>query len=190
MIMANIEKVNYGYIKKWEGGKSKDPNDPASRFPVPDGTGYHTNMGITWQSFHAHFPNLKPIDFYAMPENLWLQIYKDGYWNAVRADEIKGQIIAEFMADWAWGSGAYYPIKTLQALLSANGYTCAIDGLIGKVTIGQLNSMITVKGERAVFDMLFTQRTGFLQRLSGFARYGIGWINRIKDFRAYAYSIL
>lgn len=186
---SDINKVNFDYIKKWEGGLSRDINDPASRFPCPDGSGYHTNMGVTWQAFHAHFPNLTPRDFYSMPANLWLQIYHDGYWAAVKADLIESQVIAEFMADWAWGSGAFYPIKSLQRVLSLNGYPCAVDGIIGKVTIGQLNSMIKIKGERAVFDLLYSARTSFLQSISGFKIYGIGWMNRMRDFKKYAYTI-
>jgi lysozyme family protein len=188
--MAEISKVNFGYIKKWEGGLSRDSHDPASRYPVPDGKGYHTNIGVTWQAFHAHFPNLKPDDFYAMPSNLWLQIYHDGYWNAVRADEIDNQIIAEFLADWAWGSGAYAPIVNVQRMLSANGYTCAVDGVIGKVTLGQLNSMVKVRGAKSVFDLLYSQRTSFLQSLKQFSLYGTGWMNRMRDFKAYAYTAI
>jgi hypothetical protein len=47
--MANINAVNFDYIKKWEGGLSKDSRDQAAKDPVPDGSGYHTNIGITWQ---------------------------------------------------------------------------------------------------------------------------------------------
>jgi len=186
---SNVLNCNFAYIKKWEGGLSKDPTDPASRYPVPDGSGYHTNIGVTWQAFHAHFPNLKPADFYLMPDNLWLQIYHDGYWNAVRADEINSQVVAEFMADWAWGSGAYAPIKNMQIILNKNNFGCAVDGVIGKVTISQINAFIAMKGERYVFDSLYDYRTSFLKSINTFWKYGVGWMNRMRSFRDYAYTI-
>jgi len=47
--MADINKVNFDYIKRWEGGLSKHPKDPAAKYPVPDGSGYHTNIGgVLW----------------------------------------------------------------------------------------------------------------------------------------------
>ena len=54
--MANINKANLDYILKWEGGLSKHPRDSAARHPVPDGSGHHTNKGITfrlWASVHG-----------------------------------------------------------------------------------------------------------------------------------------
>lgn len=188
--MADVFKVNFAYIKKWEGALSKDPRDPASKFPVPDGSGYHTNMGVTWQAFKAHFPSLGVHEFYAMPEKVWLTIYREGYWNAVKGDWIDSQIIAEFMADWAWGSGAYYPSVALQRYLNSQGYTCIVDGQIGRVTVGLLNQICKAKGEKAVFDALYSARTSFLQSIKGFAVYGVGWMNRMRDFKSYAMTIL
>jgi hypothetical protein len=52
--MANLQKVNFDYIKKWEGGLSHNQKDSASRNPVPstpahpNPKGTHTNVGVTW----------------------------------------------------------------------------------------------------------------------------------------------
>lgn len=191
--MADINKVNYSYIKKWEGGYSSDPKDPAAKNPCPtlkyQGFPLHTNMGITWAVFHAKFPNEPEQTFWLMPSDKWLQIYHDGYWNLIKGDLITSQAIAEFLADWAWGSGAY-ACYGLQKCLKANGYVVTIDGIVGPVTIGELNDWILKVGQKTVFDALYSSRTAFLQSLTGFVRFGMGWINRIKDFRAYAYSII
>ena len=188
--MADVFKVNFAYIKKWEGGLSKDPRDPASKFPVPDGSGYHTNMGVTWQAFKAHFPQGTPQEFYNMFDKLWLAIYREGYWKAVKGDEIKSQIIAEFIADWAWGSGPGTATAYVQTLLKNAGYLQPVTQLFGPVTLGNLHAMIDSKGERAVFDALYSARTSFLQSIKGFAVYGVGWMNRMRDFKAYADSKL
>lgn len=188
--MADVFKVNFAYIKKWEGGLSKDPRDPASRFPVPDGSGYHTNMGVTWQAFKAHFPSLGVHEFYAMPEKVWLTIYKEGYWKIVKGDEIKSLIIAEFIADWAWGSGPGTATAAVQTLLKNAGYAQPVTQLFGPVTLGNLHGMIDTKGERAVFEALYAARTSFLQSLKNFVIYGVGWMNRMRSFKEYAMTVL
>lgn len=191
--MADVKKVNFDYIKRWEGGLSSDPRDPAAKSPCPtltyQGRPLHTNMGVTWAAFHARFPNDPERVFLLMPADKWLQIYHDGYWNFVKGDLINSQAIAELLADWAWGSGAYAAYG-LQKCLKANGYPVVIDGMIGPVTVNNLNNWKAVKGERAVFDALYSARTTFLQSLSGFKIYGTGWMNRMRDFKAYAYSIM
>ena len=75
--MAKVENVNFALIKKWEGGWSKDPLDPAAAFPVPDGSGVHTNIGITWKTFAANAEKLgyaaTPKNFKNMPPDIWLK---------------------------------------------------------------------------------------------------------------------
>jgi lysozyme family protein len=97
--MANFNQVNLKYIKRWEGGLSKDPKDKASAFPVPDGSGHHTNKGVTWATFTGLASEVgykaTPQLFYNMPDNIWLAIYKIGYWNPVQGDKINSQGIAE-----------------------------------------------------------------------------------------------
>jgi hypothetical protein len=51
-------------LKKYEGGLSKAKTDTASKNPVPDGSGYHTNKGITWSTFKAM---AQTIDYTATP---------------------------------------------------------------------------------------------------------------------------
>ena len=117
--MADINKVNFAYIKKWEGGLSKNPKDSASKHPVPDGSGYHTNMGVTWATWQFHFG--KDIQgFYAMPFDKWKKVYLF-YWNLVGGASISSQIITEFLADWAWASGINAP-RQLQYYLYNTGY--------------------------------------------------------------------
>jgi lysozyme family protein len=42
--MSNFQHLT-PFILKSEGGLSKKPKDSASAHPVPDGSGYHTNIG-------------------------------------------------------------------------------------------------------------------------------------------------
>jgi len=192
--MANAEKVNFALIKKWEGGLSKNPDDPAAKFPVPDGSGFHTNMGITWKTFAANAKKLNyeasPKNFKEMPPDIWLKIYKNGFWDSVKADLINSQAIAEFMADWAWGSGPTPAAKNLQQYLLSQGITLKPDGKMGPITIGFLNGLIHKKGERIVFEDLDRWRRNFLKELRPFNTFGFGWFRRMDDFREYAVGII
>lgn len=190
---ANINNVNFAYIRKWEGLKSSDPNDPAAKFPCPtlkyQGRPLHTNIGVTWAAFKHNFPNATEQDFDIMKADFWLKIYERGYWDYMKASQIDSQAIAELVADWAWGSGSY-AAKGLQSTLKSNGFPIIVDGIVGLATIGALNQWIYSAGERAVFAKLYAARLSFLQSLKGWRLYGIGWWNRMKDFKAYAESIM
>jgi len=197
--MADIQKANTAYIRKWEGGASSDPRDPASHDPCP---GWflgkypvHTNMGITWASFKANCPafGYKPTKelFQKMPDEVWRSIYEHGYWAAVRAGEIPSQAIGEFMADWGWGSGPGTAVGYLQKAIRKY-YTPSqpVTQMFGPVTMGNLTSWIKVKGGYEVFQKLYADRTAFLASLPQYKIYGPGWMNRMRDFKAYAESIL
>ena len=192
--MAKIENVNIDYFWKWEGGLSKDPRDPAAKFPVPDGKGFHTNKGVTWRVFSTNAQKLgypaTPTHFYEMPKATWLKIYKQLFWDGVKADAIASQAIAEFMADWAWGSGPGTAAKKLQAFLNTRGANLLVDGKIGAITLGFFNNLIQHSGERIVFEDLDRSKRNFLKTTSGFKTYGLGWYNRMDDFRDYAVSII
>jgi hypothetical protein len=71
--MADFTRI-IPIIKQWEGGKSKAKTDRASAFPVPDGSGYHTNKGVTWETFLGsakkvgYSPTIE--NFYKMPDSI------------------------------------------------------------------------------------------------------------------------
>ena len=143
--MADYRQIT-GWIKKWEGGLSKSKSDYASKFPVPDGSGYHTNEGVTWKTFETLAPKLSysatPQLFYAMPDDVWGKIFKYGFWDVTRGDEIKSQAIAETLADWAWASGSGIAILQLQGLLFLQTQLAAIraQALAEKRSLSQLLS--------------------------------------------------
>jgi len=112
------------FILQWEGGLSKAATDKASANPVPDGSGYHTNKGVTWNTWHnfaSHLGYRSLTDsvkaFYKMNPNDWGVIFKAGYWDVIRGDEIRLQGLADSLADWAWLSGANTAIRKLQEFL-------------------------------------------------------------------------
>jgi len=151
--MGNLSKANLDYILRWEGGLSKHERDSASRYPVPDGSGYHTNKGITWRVFSSiHGTGADAIHrFYQMSQDDFREIYKL-YWNGVKADRVESQVIAEYMADFAWGSGVAGASRQIQKWLNTQGFKVAVDGKIGNQTIGAINELIEDKGEKIAFE--------------------------------------
>lgn len=186
--MANIDKANLGYILRWEGGLSKHTRDSASRHPVPDGSGYHTNKGITWRVFASIYgtSNTAISQFYEMSHEDFKGIYKL-YWNGVKADLIQSQILGEFVTDFAWGSGVAGASRQVQKWLNTQGYKVIVDGKIGMQSVTSINQLIKTKGEKATFESLNAHRRHFLSGLKDFDVFGKGWFNRLNDFIAYAY---
>src|ERR1700690_3252638 len=103
--MADYTKI-IPLILEVEGGLSKSKADAASADPVPDGSGYHTNKGITWTTFKQAAPACgfiaSPELFYSMPEYVWNAIFKNLYWDKISGDKINSQAIADTLVDWAW----------------------------------------------------------------------------------------
>ena len=161
--MGNLSKANLDYILKWEGGLSKHERDSAARHPVPDGSGYHTNKGITWRVFRSLYGNSEQAiaRFYRMTHDDFRGIYKL-YWNGVKADSVNSQVIAEYMADFAWGSGVAGASRQIQKWLNTQGYQVGVDGKIGNQTLTAINNLIKDKGEKIAFESLDAHRRHFL----------------------------
>ena len=185
--MGNINNANLDYILRWEGGLSKHSKDSASSDCVPDGSGVHTNKGVTFRSFKAQFGDSPEAikRFYEMSKEDWMQIYRL-YWDGIKADDIESDLIAEFWADFAWGSGVYGAAKQLQKFIVSEGFNIAIDGKVGKQTLSTLNRLIHMKGEAYVYLKSYDHRVNFLRGLDSFKHFGRGWLNRLQDFHAYA----
>jgi len=194
--MADLKKVNFDYIKKWEGGLSHNPKDSASKNPVPstpeypNNKGTHTNIGVTWPAWAAIFgrSDESVANFYEMPKEKWVMVYK-WYWDIVGASNINNQIIAELLADWAWGSGTNACFQ-LQQFLVAQGKMIEVDGRVGKKTIYALKELIKDESPIDIYKALFKWRVEWIKRLPSFRDFGRGWMNRLEDFDQWALEVL
>jgi lysozyme family protein len=173
--MANYLNI-IPFIREVEGGLSKNPKDKASKYPVPDGSGYHTNKGITWQTWANAFGSTQPsiYGFYKMSDENWKYIFKKYYWDSIQGDQIKSQRIADILVNWVWGSGGYTPVKTLQSILGIKQ-----DGGFGKNTLLALNNA----NENDVYNKFKYLQTKFFTDLGNQSDYSVfkeGWLNRLK----------
>lgn len=183
--MDIIEKY-IKFVKKWEGGLSRDKNDSASSFPCPTPyngkTGWHTNAGITYAAWVKFYGNTKDADFYRMPSDMWFNIFKKGYWDKVRGDSYMSKNIAIFVTGMAWGSGSKQAGISLQRAINLCGIKIEIDGVIGALTIGAANAI----EPRVLFDALANERERFFYAIGTGknAKFLKGWLNRLADYRA------
>jgi lysozyme family protein len=173
-----------------EGGLSKDKNDinPAKN-PVPDGTGNHTNKGITWLTFKTLGTQLgynpTPVLFYQMPQNIWLKIYKIGFWDYIKAGSLNSQAVANIYLQMAWGSGRDTAINQMFNWL--NQYQ---KGIIKSKTkdniIKAINDLTkSPQNEKELFLFLWNTRMAYLKSLTNlWAKYKNGWTKRMDKIKS------
>jgi lysozyme family protein len=177
--MANYTNI-IPFIKAAEGGLSRNAQDQAAAYPVPDASGYHTNKGITWKVWSSIFGSTQPsiFGFYNMLDKDWGYIFKQLYWNKIYGDQINSQRIADILVNWVWMSGTYYPVKNLQYILGINQ-----DGIFGPNTLKSLNS----SNEVDTYNKLKGLQIAYINNLGAQPQYSMfltGWNNRLKNLFA------
>jgi lysozyme family protein len=149
-------------VLKHEGGYVNHPADPGGR----------TNLGVT-QRVWENWTN-QPADEAAMraltPE-LVAPLYRERYWNAVRADELPAGVdLAVF--DCAVNSG---PGRAAMLLQQSIGVWP--DGVIGPKTMAAIK-----EGEATeIVDRFCELRLLFLRGLPTWPTFGKGWERRVKE---------
>jgi lysozyme family protein len=173
------------FTKKWEGGLSRDTADSASKHPCPTPynghTGWHTNVGITYQVWESMFGKGNDARFFAMNADDWFKVFKTLYWNSVKADQFKSVNVAIIVTGMAWGSGAKQAIKSLQTAINNCGVKCDVDGVIGNNTLTAANSI----DPRVLFDAIANERERFFKAIGvgKNAKFLKGWLNRLEDYK-------
>ncbi|WDR02762.1 glycosyl hydrolase 108 family protein [Devosia algicola] len=162
-------------VLKLEGGYVDNPNDP----------GGATNRGITRRTLAAWrqirpWADLAKTEVKSLSRAEAAQIYRANYWDVIRGDAlVPGLDLALF--DFAINSGPGRAVKTLQRLLGV-----VADGVIGVRTLAAIDDKIAAAGASNLVRQLCADRLVFLQTLSTFAHFGVGWTRRVKTVQAAA----
>lgn len=169
-----------------EGGLSKSLKDAAHVDPLPDGSGYHTNKGITWTTFKTAAPLCgfvaEPSLFYSMPEYVWGSIFKLLYWDKIQGDRINSQAIAETLVDWCWASGPHTATKKMQEFLKVPD-----DGIMGPATLSAINGR-SQTNERQFNDDFSAYKMAWYLSLPNQESNYQGWSNRLNLIHAFTNS--
>lgn len=165
--MADYKKL-VPFVLKWEGGFVNDKND----------LGGCTNKGVTLATFQSYFGKGKTAtDLKNITDEQWNTIFKKGFWDKWKADDITDQNVANILVDWYWCSGNY-GIKIPQRVLGV-----VVDGVIGFKSIAAVNA----KDGKALFKQLKQERLDFIDRICQTRpqnkKYKKGWLNRINALK-------
>lgn len=158
MIMAKSE-ILMPFILSWEGGYGNHPQDK----------GGPTNKGVTLDTFRSFYGKERTIeDLKKITDEQWLHIFKTGFWDRWRADEIENQSLANLVVDWVYNSGKW-GITKVQKILGVK-----VDGVVGPKTLAALNA----QDPQLLFRKIHSAREIFIRGLSNFAVFGRGLLNR------------
>ena len=186
--MADASKI-IPHILQWEGGLSRNPADSASKNPAPCAyngkTGYHTNKGVTYTTFTSLAKSLgyEPTcdNFFTMPNDIFLKIFKTGYWNGFKLDEYNSQKIANIVVSWAWASGAYGAYKQLKKFFEKE-YGIKLTGTYNE-NINRIRDIFNEKSktdETDLYKKLLSSYKNFYISLNQ-PTFIKGWLNRLTD---------
>ncbi|POR52383.1 glycoside hydrolase family 108 protein [Bosea psychrotolerans] len=155
------------HVLIFEGGRVDDPHDPGGR----------TNQGVIQRVYDGwRERNGKPRqDVYRMTVPERDAIYREGYWNQIRGDELPPGIdIVVF--DGAVNSGPQQSVKWLQRALGV----ARIDGVVGPATLAAIDAH---PDHDALVAAMCERRLAFLRALRSWARFGKGWSSRVGQVR-------
>ena len=189
--------ANYNNIKpitlKWEGGLSRNTKDNASKYPSPykyqGKTGWHTNKGITYQTFEAGskafgFEN-NATNFLKMPQDIWDKIAKGFYWDKYKLDQLNSDGLALLIFSWGWGAGVGWHPR-MQRYLKSKGITW---NRTSDTLTQALNILLRYQGEKQTIDEVSNQQKEFYQSLHQ-PSFTQGWLNRVSDTTAQALTYI
>lgn len=164
--MAKAELLK-PFILRWEGGFVDDPLD----------RGGATNKGITIGTFRNFYGKEATVEqLKNITDEQWLHIFKCGFWDKWKADDINNQSIADIVVDWAWASGTVTSIKQVQKILGV-----AVDGIVGNDTLTAINIAV----QRSLFVKIHSRRIEFVENIvkrdPSQTRFLKGWKNRINS---------
>ena len=156
-------------ILRWEGGFAVVPGD----------RGGATNKGITIGTFRQFFGQGATVEqLKRMTDQQWMTVFRRGFWDKFRADEIRSQSVADICVDWAWNSGTRTAIRKVQTLLGVTA-----DGVVGAKTLAAINAA----DPRQLFERVKAARLAFVEgivrRSPSQRKFLNGWRNRIGSFK-------
>jgi len=153
-------------ILKWEGGYAGNIDGATC-----------TMKGVTLATYRRFFGKEKTCkDLKEITQAEWDYIFKKGFWDRWKADDIENQSIAELLVDWCWTSGVW-GIKFPQRVLGVND-----DGIVGPKTLAAINDY---ENQEELFNKLWNRRKKHFQDIAkgGKAKFLGGWLNRLNDFK-------
>lgn len=164
--MADAQKL-VPLILRWEGGFVNDPDD----------AGGATMKGVTLATFRKFYGADKTVeDLKQITDAQWLHIFKTGYWDKFRGDDIDDQSVANMCVDWLYNSGIA-AIKRVQKIVGV-----VDDGIVGDKTVAAINA----RQAEPLFEQIKAARIAFVETIArnnpSQRKFLQGWKNRINSY--------
>ncbi len=151
-------------VLEHEGGYVDHPKDP----------GGATMKGITLTTYQRYYGQEKTkADLRAIPDGHVAHIYRDGYWNRCRCDDLPSGV-DYVVFDQAVNAGPVQSIRWLQQALRVSA-----DGIFGPATMRALQGRNPV----IIIPEMCRIRLSFLERLRNgtlWKTFGKGWKRRVE----------
>ena len=137
-----------------------------------------TMKGVTLDIYRKYFGRQKTCkELKGISNAEWEYIFKEGFWDRWKADDINNQSIANLLVDWCWTSGIY-GIKYPQRILGVKD-----DGIVGDKTIAAVNNY---PNQKELFDKLWNRRKKHFEDIAkthNRAKFLNGWLRRLSAFK-------
>jgi lysozyme family protein len=156
--MASFDKAIVKTLAREGGAKFTD---------IPADKGGATKYGIS----QAAYPN---VDIRNLTEQQAREIYKRDYWDRVRGDDIKSQVIAEAIFDTAVNMGVRTTSRMVQRILEIE----PSDGILGSASLGVINQAEDKDFVPQFALAKIAYYASICNKDYSQAKFLLGWINR------------
>lgn len=165
--MANYKKL-IPTVLKWEGNYCGNIDGMTC-----------TMKGVTLATFRKFYgAKMNCTNLRNITNDQWNTIFKKGFWDRWKGDDIDNQAIANLLVDWVWASGVW-GIKYPQQVLGVKA-----DGIVGLKTLAAINYH---PNKRELFYKLWNRRKQHFEdicrRDPSKKKFLRGWVNRLSDFK-------
>lgn len=161
------------FLSSWEGGYVNNKNDNG-------GATYRGVTLATWTAYCKRKGITAPLK--QMSQAQWAEIMRGGYWDAVRASDLRSQSVANCVADFAVNAGVSRASTTLQQAVNAANHNTAlkVDGSIGPKTLAAANAL----NPSTLYWTFRELRTNYYKSLAAKsakqATFLKGWLRRVE----------
>lgn len=193
----------------WEGGFQDDPHDAGNYLYGTIGGGplIGTNMGITPRTLMSWMGRpLLITDMRNLSRETAAEIYRTRFWNTIYGDSLAAGV--DLMGfDHAVMAGPDISLATIGTAQAASvdaqtkwldaermtllqlRLTIPADGVFGPMTRAALSQRPLAQNALHILYLGQLQEQ-YYRRLSGFTRFGVGWLNRLKARQAAALNLM
>lgn len=158
MAAANYPSPILDFTLREEGGWADNSDDP----------GGATMKGVTLATFQSHYPGSTADDLRNITEDQLAAIYRNGYWNTVRGDDLPAGVDLSVF-DFGVNAG---PRRSVEMLQSAVGVDA--DGDLGPISM----AAISAASPATVVASLSGMQRAHYESLDTFDVFGAGWLAR------------